>query len=184
MSQFNAAALSLCLSVHLSASAQTATGKVIPAKSESACVQSGGRFLTWYAMPEKQHRSEISKVEAYIWSHWRSRQAGCLTVRFVTLEGETVDTSIFVEKESQANWRVRLERKSILTYRGQPKKRYIERHTYLAYNITKVDEKEYSKGRVSEIADSESYPPGSYSLVFKDKEGQIIFSLEPGNVFN
>lgn len=105
-------------------------------------------------------------------------------MRFITLEGETVDVSIFVETDEASRQRVRIERKAYQFAYGKPHNKFIVGTTNLAYTVYRADESEFTKGNKREIADSEDLAPGSYVMLFKDKKGEDLYTLEPGNVHN
>jgi hypothetical protein len=135
-------------------------------------------------MPESSHRKRIAQMEEYIWAHWKTQRSGCLSTQFITLEGDTVNTWLFFERDDHGVWRIRLERKRNLSYYGWRGHRYITTSTYFAYSVSRADEKEFSKGTTVEIADSENLAPGSYVMLFMDREGETIYNLEPGNISN
>lgn len=161
-----------------------APGQFVPRKVGSGCINGAGPFFLRYGMSEAKHRKAIAKIQDYIWIRWKGHETGCATLRFITLEGRTVDISIFVETNETNQQRVRIERKSYEVSYGKPHNKFIVGATNLAYSISRADEKEFAKGNSREIADSEDLKPGSYVMLFKDKNGEDVYSLEPGNIHN
>jgi hypothetical protein len=142
---------------------------------------STGPFRLMYRMPLREHQRILSKMEEYVWSHWRSQRPGCLTFRFVTAEGARVDFSMFLEKDEQGTSRVRIERKERQGNYRHPSSQYILRTTRLAYSVGRVDEKRPTDDGYTPFPDSENPRPGMYLLEFKDKDGQVVMRWEPDN---
>jgi hypothetical protein len=148
------------------------------------CTGSLQQIVLHYGMSEVEHRKKVARIEKYLWSHWEEKKGGCSTVRFATLEGDVVDTNIYLEPDMQGVWRVRIERRGNRAFRGKPNQRFVSRVTYFAYSVVRADEHQFSLGRTLEIPDSEDLAAGDFVLLFKGKEGEIIYNLEPSNVYN
>ncbi|HEV2195580.1 MAG TPA: hypothetical protein VGR55_08355 [Candidatus Acidoferrum sp.] len=95
-----------------------------------------------------------------------------------------MDVSIFVETDESNAQRVRIERKAYQFAYGKPEKKFITTATYLAYKLDRADSEEFSRGNTREFPDSEDHKAGSYVMLFRDKNGEIMYRIEPGNVHN
>jgi hypothetical protein len=127
-----------------------------------------------------EHRRIVSRMEEFVWNHWKRQRPGHLTFRFVTAEGVPVDFSIFLERDEQRMWRVSIERKEV-RMGGHPSNWFIFRRTLFAYSIHRVDEKRPTDDDYAPFPDEEILRSGTYMLEFRDREGQVIWRWEPNN---
>lgn len=132
-------------------------------------------------MPLSEHRRIISRMQRFAWSHWNDQRRGTLSYSFVTAEGASVDFFLFIEKDEQGVWRVRIERKEFRNDRVDPSYRFILRSTKLAYSLQRVDNKRPAGDDYLPFPASENPLPGKYILDFRDKIGQVIMRWEPEN---
>jgi hypothetical protein len=143
-------------------------------------IDSIGGFRLEYRMPLREHQKTVAKMEEFIWSHWERREPCELTYRFVTAEGVPVDFSMFVERDEQEVWRVRIERKETRTG-GPPSNWSIFSRTEFAYSIQRLDGEKPTDDGYAPFPDDQVLRPGTYLLQFREKDGNGIGRWEPNN---
>jgi hypothetical protein len=158
--------------------------QIAPKRVGSDCSRGEGPFFLRYGMPKAEHIRIVAKMEDYIWSHWKSQRTGCVTARFITAEAAVVDVSLYVETDDKGALRTRIERKTYEYAYGNPKRRYIVGMTQLAYRLLRVDERELGHDDPQLLSDSAELQPGTYAMLFRDKDGQNLYRLEPANPHN
>src|SRR5947207_466228 len=70
-----------------------------------------GPFRLSYRMPIERHRTVMSKMEDFVWSHWEAHKPSQLSYRYVSIEGSPTDFLLFLEYSGEDRWR---DRKSVV----------------------------------------------------------------------
>ena len=175
LSKFTLLSTAICiLHSHQACSQATST----PVRRSDAA----GPFRLSYRMPIERHRTVMSKMEDFVWSHWKAHKPGRLSYRYVSIEGAPTDFLLFLEYSGEDRWRIRIETKQVRTDFGHPSHRLILRNTNFVYNLRRVRTGMITGDSAVTIPNDEELRSGMYVLEFLNDDGSVLGRWDPDSV--
>lgn len=148
---------------------------------DATAPDSAGPYRLRAHMPPREQAKTISKMQEFAWPHWKNRRRGTLFEHYGTVEGAPIEIYLIFENDEKGAWRVRIERKELRSFSGNKQHVVITRRTQLAYIVQRVDERKPTDDDYEALSDSLNLRPGTYIMEFRDKEGQLLLTLDPFN---
>jgi hypothetical protein len=126
------------------------------------------------ATPENEQA--FAKIRAWLWRHWEEHDHGSLVMITHTLEGERAITNFEIGRNDSGAWHIVAHTERELKDSRYPGQVFHESSESDCFSLVRI-RTHHNTSIPKPIPDSEVLDADKYRLVFRSKDGKLIFDL-------
>ena len=138
--------------------------------------QSDVRFEVFSGLRTPETEQEFAKIRAWLWQRWETHHAGSLVMITHTLEGGRAETHFEIKQNDSGAWHIVAVTERELTDLRYPGHVFRESSETDSYSLVRIP-RGHNCSKPKVIRDSALLGAEEYYLVFRSKDGKILFDL-------
>lgn len=130
------------------------------------------------SLPTPESEQEFAKIRGWLWQHWDERNRGSLVMITHTLEGDRTKTHFEVKQNDSGVWHIVATTERELRDSRYPGRIFQEGSETDSYSLVRLRTCPNALNQKQKpVPDSEVLDPDKYCLVFRSKDGKMLFDL-------